>query len=358
MIDLSTPQDLGNDRNGAKSSENPAFAKNNPEDEVLDSTLRPKRWDDFIGQEKIKRNLKIIIEAAKKRKEPCCEHLLLYGNSGLGKTTISYLIAKEMGSDIKLASGPTVEKAGDLAAILTNLSEGDVLFLDECHRLKRNLEEFLYPAMEDYKLNIILGSGPMAKTMTLDLPKFTLIGATTKVASLSAPLRNRFGATFQLDFYNPDEIGQIIKNSARVLNVEINEPAIKMISERSRFTPRVANRLLKRVRDWAQITADGVIVEEIVKKALDYLEIDELGLEHADRRILKTIIEKFNGGPAGLQAIAAASFEEQEAILDIYEPYLMQLGFIERTRQGRIATELAYKHLSIPFPKINQRKLV
>lgn len=346
-----------NKKSGVGSSKTPASAKKNPEDEILDLTLRPKRWDDFIGQEKIKKNLKIIIGAAKKRNEPCCEHLLFYGNSGLGKTTISYLIAKEMGSDIKLASGPTVERAGDLAAILTNLSEGDVLFLDEIHRLRRNLEEFLYPAMEDYKLNIILGKGPMAKTMTLDLPKFTLIGATTKIASLSAPLRNRFGATFQLDFYNTDEIGQIIKNSARILNVEINEPAIKMVSERSRFTPRVANRLLKRVRDWAQITADGIITEEIVKKALDYLEIDKLGLEHADRRILKTIIEKFNGGPAGLQAIAAASFEEQEAILDIYEPYLMQLGFIERTRQGRIATELAYKHLGIKY-RSNQQKLI
>jgi len=317
------------------------------EEEILDSTLRPKNWTDFVGQEKIKKNLKIIIDASRKRGEPCIEHLLFYGNSGLGKTTLSCLVAKEMGANLRIASGPTVEKAGDLAAILTNLSEGDVLFLDECHRLKSNIEEFLYPAMEDYKLNLILGKGPMARTMELALPKFTLIGATTKIASLSSPLRNRFGATFQLDFYNQEEVGQILKNSAKILNVTIEPEAIEIIASRSRFTPRVANRLLKRVRDWAEVEADGVITEKVVKEALGFLGIDEIGLEQADRRIISTIIEKFNGGPVGLQAIAAASFEEEDTILDIYEPYLMQLGFVERTRQGRMATELAYKYLGV-----------
>ncbi len=326
-------------------------------DEKLDTTLRPKKWDNFIGQEKIKKSLRIIIQATKQRDESCSEHLLFYGNSGLGKTTLSYLVAKEMNASIRITSGASIERIGDLAAILTNLSEGDVLFLDECHRIKKNVEEFLYSAMEDYRLNITMGKGAMAKIIELPLPRFTLIGATTKAASLSSPFRNRFGATFQLGFYRPEDIARIIENSANILNVKIEPAAIAIIAQRSRLTPRVANRLLKRVRDWAQVEAEGIINEEIAKTALDFLEIDALGLEGADRKVLKTIIKKFNGGPVGLQAIAAASSEEKETILDIYEPYLMQLGFIKRTRQGRMATELAYKHLDIKYPG-NQRKLI
>ena len=327
------------------------------EDEVLDSTLRPQKWTDFVGQERIKKNLKIIIKAAKKRKEPCCEHLLFYGGPGLGKTTLSYLIAKEMEANIKITTGPAIEKVGDLAAILTNLSEGDILFIDEIHRLYKMIEEFLYPAMEEYRLHLVLGRGPMAKTMDLPLPRFTLVGATTKIALLSSPLRNRFGAIFQLNFYRPEEIEKIIENSARILKVEIEPEAIKTIAQRSRFTPRVANRLLKRVRDWAQVEANGVVTKKIAEKALDFLEIDRAGLEEGDRKILRTIIEKFDGGPIGLQAIAATTSEEVNTILDIYEPYLMQLGFIKRTPRGRVATELAYKHLGIKYTD-NQKRLI
>lgn len=349
MKDLSTPHELRNKRTTSP--------KTTKEDEVLDLTLRPSVWEDFVGQEKIKQNLRIIIQAAKKRKQSYCEHLLFYGNSGLGKTTLSYLVAKEMKSNLKVVSGTTIERVGDLAAVLTNLSDGDVLFLDECHRLRRNIEEFLFPAMEEYKLHIILGRGPMAKTMEIDLPRFTLIGATTKVAFLSAPLRNRFGATFQLDFYGLEDIENIIKRSAKILKVEIDPLAIKIIAERSRFTPRVANRLLKRVRDWAQVKADGIITQAITEQSLDCLEIDKVGLEQADRRMLAAIINRFNGGPVGLQAIAATTSEEIDTILDIYEPYLMKLGFIDRTPRGRVATELAYKHLNIKYTG-NQKKLI
>ena len=328
----------------------PISPKPTEEDKVLDLTLRPKVWEDFVGQERIKKNLKIIIEAAKKRKEPCCEHLLFYGNSGLGKTTLSHLVAKEMGSNIRIASGPTIERVGDLAAVLTNLSEGDVLFIDEIHRLYKAMEEFLYSAMEEYKLHIILGRGPMARIMDLSLPRFTLVGATTRVALLSAPLRNRFGATFQLNFYKPEDIERIIQRSAKILKVQIEPKAVKIIAKRSRFTPRVANRLLKRVRDFAQVKGEGIITEEIARKALNFLEIDEMGLETADRKILKTIIEKFNGGPVGLQALAATSSEEEDTILDIYEPYLMQLGFIKRTPKGRVALKSAYQHLNLNYP--------
>lgn len=317
-----------------------------PEDEVLDSTLRPKNWDDFIGQEKIKKNLKIILEAAKKRGESP-DHLLFYGNAGLGKTTLSYLIAKEMGANIRITAGPVIEKAGDLAAILTNLGQGDVLFIDEIHRLNKLCEEIAYPAMEDFKLNLILGRGPMARTMELKLPRFTLIGATTRMALLSSPLRNRFGATFQLNFYELADIEKIIQRSAKILGVEIEPKAIEIIAARARFTPRVANRLLKRVRDFAQVEGKGVITEEVAKLALDFLDIDEQGLELGDRRILEAVIKKFNGGPVGLQTLAAATSEEEDTILDIYEPYLMQLGFLERTPRGRTATRLAYQHLGI-----------
>lgn len=316
------------------------------EDRVLDTTLRPRVWTDFIGQEKLKKNLKIFIEAAKKRRE-CCEHILFYGGSGLGKTSLAYLVAKEMESEIRVTSGPAIEKAGDLAAILTNLKEGDVLFIDEAHRINKICEEYLYPAMEDFKLNLILGKGPMARTMELKIPRFTLIGATTRLALLGSPLRSRFGAIFQLNFYEIEDIEKIIQRSAKILNIEIESEAIKIVAGRSRFTPRVANRLLKRVRDFAQVEGKGIATKEIAKLALESLEIDEIGLEAGDRRILEAIIKKFNGGPVGLQAIAAAASEEEDTVLDIYEPYLMQLGFIERTPRGRIVTNLAYKHLKI-----------
>ncbi len=325
------------------------------EDEALDTALRPKTWEEYMGQEKTKENLRIIIEAAKKRGE-ATEHLLIYGGPGLGKTSLAYIIAKEMGAKIKTTSGPAVEKGGDLASILTNLSDGDILFIDECHRLNSVVEEMLYPAMEDFKLNLILGRGPMAKTMEMKLPRFTLIGATTRMALLTSPLRSRFGATFRLDFYKIEDIEKIIKRSAELLNVEIESEAINFIAKSSRFTPRVANRLLKRVRDFAQVEGKGIITLEIAKKALELLEIDELGLEPVDRRILEVIIEKFNGGPVGLQALSAAASEEEDTILDIYEPYLMQIGFVERTPKGRVATPHAYKHLKNKF-KGNQKPL-
>ncbi len=314
------------------------------ENKVLDSTLRPKVWEDYVGQKRVKENIKIIIEAAKKRNQPS-DHLLLYGGTGLGKTTLSYLIAQEMGVDIKITSGPAIERAGDLAAILTNLSEGDVLFIDEFHRLNKVIEEHLYSAMEEFKLNIIMGRGPMARTMELNIPYFTLIGATTRLSMLSSPLRNRFGAIFQLNFYEIEDIEKIIKRSAKILGIRIEQKAVKIIAQRARFTPRVVNRLLKRVRDFAEVEEDGIINPVISNRDLNFLEIDEKGLEISDRRILSAIIEKFNGGPVGLQALAASISEEVDTILDIYEPYLMQVGFINRTPRGRIVTELAYQHL-------------
>jgi Holliday junction DNA helicase RuvB len=336
MSNLSTPKDI-------------------PEDQNLDLTLRPKTWADYVGQEKIKKNIKIIIDAAKKRKE-APDHLLFYGGAGLGKTTLAHLIAKEMGRTIKVTSGPAIEKAGDLAAILTNLSEGDILFIDEAHRLNKLIEEYLYPAMEDFKLNIVMGKGPMARTMELALPRFTLIGATTRLALLSSPLRNRFGATFQLNFYQLEDIEKIIQRSSQILGIKTELEAIKIIAQRSRFTPRVANRLLKRVRDFAQVEGKGIITAAITKSALGFLEVDEKGLEPGDRKILEVIINKFNGGPVGLQTMAAAASEEQDTILDIYEPYLMQIGFIERTPKGRLATKSAYQHLGIGY-KGNQNLL-
>lgn len=317
-------------------------------EQYIDSALRPKNWQEYVGQEKLKGNLRVIIDAAKKRKEPL-EHLLFYGGSGLGKTTLSHIIAQEMGANIKATSGPAIERAGDLAAILTNLSEGDILFVDECHRLNKLIEEYLYPAMEDFKLNIIVGRGPMANTMELALPRFTLIGATTRAALISSPLRNRFGATFQLNFYELGDIEKIIQRSAKILGIEAEIGAVKIIAQRSRFTPRVANRLLKRVRDFAQVEGRGLITENLAKKSLESLEIDEIGLEFGDRKILQTIIAKFDGGPVGLQALAAASSEEQDTLLDIYEPYLMQMGFVERTPRGRMATKLAYQHLGLKY---------
>ena len=320
--------------------------KLNPEDEALDSSLRPKKWSDYVGQEKIKENIRIIITAARQRNQ-CPDHLLLYGNSGLGKTTLAQLVALEMGKEIKITSGPAIERAGDLAAILTNLSEGDILFIDEIHRISKTVEEYIYPAMEDYKLNLILGKGPMARTMELKLPKFTLIGATTRPGFLSAPLRNRFGATFQLNFYSNEDMQKIIKRSAELLKIGVSPDALKIIADRSRFTPRVANRLLKRVRDFAEVEGGGKVTKEIAEHALNFLEVDQMGLEPGDRHILTALIEKFNGGPVGLQTLAAASMEEEDTILDIYEPYLMQMGFLERTPRGRIASRLAYEHLGL-----------
>src|SRR3989344_3042509 len=320
--------------------------KPNKEDKVLDSALRPKNWSDYVGQSKIKENIKIIITAAKQRSQSP-DHLLFYGNSGLGKTTLAHLVAQEMGKEIKISAGPAIERAGDLAAILTNLSEGDVLFLDEVHRISTTVEEYLYPAMEDYKLNLILGKGPMARTMELKLPKFTLIGATTRPALLSSPLRSRFGAIFQLNFYSHDDMKKIIKRSSELLNIKIEPEALEIVAKRSRFTPRVANRLLKRVRDFAQVQGNGIVTKEITEHALNFLEVDKMGLESGDRKILLALIEKFNAGPVGLQSLAAASMEEEDTILDIYEPYLMQCGFIERTPKGRIASRLAYEHLGL-----------
>lgn len=324
--------------------------KPNNDDEILDSSLRPKNWPDYVGQENIKENIRVIITAAKQRGQSP-DHLLLYGNSGLGKTTLAYLIAQEMGKQIRITSGPAIERAGDLAAILTNLSEGEVLFLDEIHRLHKTIEEYLYPAMEEYKLNLILGKGPMARTMALQLPHFTIIGATTRPGLLSPPLRNRFGATFQLDFYKLEDIERIVERSAKILNTSIEPEAVAVIAQRSRFTPRVANRLLKRVRDFAQVKGTGQITKNIAEQALTSLEVDESGLEQGDRKILLALIEKFGGGPVGLQSLAAASMEEEETILDIYEPYLMRCGFIERTPKGRIASNLAYQHLGLRYNK-------
>jgi len=324
----------------------PISPKLNKDDESLDLTLRPKNWENYVGQDNIKKNIQVIIEAAKKRNETI-EHLLFYGGSGLGKTTISYIIANELKTNIRTIAGPTIEKVGDLAAILTNLDQGDVLFIDECHRINKLIEEFLYPAMEDFKLHLVLGRGPMARTMDLDLPKFTLIGATTRLALLSAPLRNRFGATFQLNYYNVEDIKKIIERSSKILGIGIEPKAVSIIAKSSRFTPRVANRLLKRVRDFAQVEGDGIITEKIAEQGLKFLDIDEIGLEPGDRKILEAIIQKFQGGPVGLQSLAAATSEEKDTILDVYEPYLMQLGLIERTPKGRIATKTAYKHLGI-----------
>ncbi len=313
--------------------------------ETIDSTLRPYEWDDYIGQDRIKDNIRVIVEAAKKRKDPSCEHILLSGGSGLGKTTLAHLISKEMDSHIRVTSGAAIERAGDLAAILTNLSEGDVLFIDEIHRLNRSCEEYIYPAMENFKLDIIVGKGPMARTVELKIPPFTLIGATTRIAMLSSPLRNRFGAIFRLEFYKEEEIDQILKRSAKILGVKIDQEAIRSISARSRFTPRVANRILKRVRDYAQVNQVEVIDKEFVDSALSFLGIDYLGLESGDIKVLETIMEKFKGGPVGIRALSSSSGEEIDTILDIYEPYLMQTGLIERTPRGRIVTQKAYKHL-------------
>ncbi|KKT29714.1 MAG: Holliday junction ATP-dependent DNA helicase RuvB [Parcubacteria group bacterium GW2011_GWC1_44_10] len=323
----------------------------------LDLALRPKSFDEYVGQEKVKNNLKILIEAAKRRKEPL-EHLLFYGPAGLGKTTLAHLVARETASQIKITSGPAIEKVGDLASILTNLSPKDILFIDEAHRLNKLIEEILYPAMENRSLDIIIGKGPSARTIQLELPPFTLVAATTRIALLSSPLRSRFsGGSFRLDFYNQDDIERIIKRSAGILHTKIEPGAIPLIASRSRFTPRIANRLLKRARDYSEVKGQGIITSALAEEALKLLEIDKLGLESLDRKILDTIIQKFAGGPVGLGTVAASVMEEEDTIEEVYEPYLMQLGFLERTPRGRCATARAYEHLGLNPPQ-NQRKLI
>lgn len=316
----------------------------------LDLTLRPQCLAEFIGQEKIKNNLRIFLDAAKKRAESL-EHVLLYGNPGLGKTTLANIIAKEMGANIKITSGPALERVGDLAAILTSLETGDVLFVDEIHRMNKTIEEVLYPALEDYALDIIIGKGPGARTLRVDLNRFTLIGATTKMSLLSGPLRDRFGATYHLNFYEEPEIEQIVRRSSKILDIGTHEDAARLIAISARRTPRVANRLLKRVRDFAQVKGNGIITTDLAKEALKLLEIDQVGLDHIDRLMLETMIKKFNGGPVGLQTLSAATAEEIETIETIYEPFLLQCGFINRTPRGRVATALAYKHLGMEPPK-------
>lgn len=316
------------------------------EDIKIEGSLRPQYLNDYIGQEKAKEILKIYIEAAKQRND-ALDHVLFYGPPGLGKTTLAGIIANEMGVNLKVTSGPAIEKPGEMAAILNNLQEGDLLFVDEIHRLNRQVEEVLYPAMEDYAIDIMIGKGATARSIRLDLPKFTLVGATTRAGMLTAPLRDRFGVIHRLEFYSVEELKLIIQHSAKILNVEIDENGARELARRSRGTPRLANRILKRVRDFAQVKYDGMITEEVAKTALDLLDVDKMGLDHIDRNILITMIEKFSGGPVGLETLAAAIGEDSGTIEDVYEPYLIKNGFINRTPRGRVVTEYAYKHLGL-----------
>jgi Holliday junction DNA helicase RuvB len=325
-------------------------ARTRGEERVQEVSLRPRTLQEFIGQRKVKENLSILLEAAKARGE-ALDHILLYGPPGLGKTTLAHIIAHEMDVKITVTSGPAIERAGDLAAIITNLGQRDILFIDEVHRLSRVVEERLYPAMEDYSLDIIIGKGPSAKTIHLPLPHITVIGATTRIALLTAPLRDRFGVIYRLDFYDKQAMKRIVQRSAGLLAVEIDEHGIEEVAKRARGTPRVANRLLRRVRDYAQVRADGIITQRVAHEALAMLEVDALGLDDIDRRVIETIIVKFNGGPVGIDTIAASISEEADTIMDVYEPYLLQLGFIDRTPRGRVATKLAYEHLGIPYDK-------
>ncbi len=320
------------------------------EEQSFDVGLRPQSLDEYVGQQGIKDNLSIFMDAAKQRSEPI-EHVLLYGPPGLGKTTLAHIIAKEMGTNIRVTSGPAIERSGDLAAILTNLAEGDVLFIDEIHRLHRTVEEILYPAMEDYALDIVIGKGPSARTLRLQLPKFTIVGATTKIGTLSSPLRDRFGSTYHLDFYTDEDITTILRRSAQILGVDLTADSGQEIAQRSRRTPRIANRLLKRVRDYAQVKSDGTITPEVAAAALQMLSVDPMGLDATDRRLLEAIMDKFSGGPVGLNTLAAAISEEVETIEDVYEPFLMQMGFLARTPRGRVVTEHAYKHLDRQPPQ-------
>lgn len=325
------------------------------EDSESENPLRPQNLNEYVGQKKVKENLKVFIEASKIRKEPL-DHVLLYGPPGLGKTTLSMIIAKELGVNIRITSGPAIEKPGDLAALLTNLSEGDVLFIDEIHRLSRSVEEILYPAMEDFAIDIVTGKGQMATSYHLPLPKFTLIGATTRAGQLTAPLRDRFGVVLRLEMYTPEELSKIVKRSASILKIETDDEGALEIASRSRGTPRIANRLLKRVRDFAQVMNGGKITYTIAKKALDKLEIDELGLDANDRRLLESMITFYNGGPVGLETLAAAIGEEAITIEDVYEPFLMQIGFLNRTPRGRCVTPAAYLHMGYKNPNLQDEQ--
>jgi Holliday junction DNA helicase RuvB len=327
-----------------------------PEDR-LDLALRPRMLIDMIGQDRIKENLAILIAAARQRAEPL-DHVLFYGPPGLGKTTLAHILANEMGVNIKITSGPTIEKAGDLAALLTNLRAGDILFIDEVHRLGKAVEEVMYPAMEDFALDILIGKGPSARSIRLKLPHFTVIGATTRLALVTAPLRSRFGGLYRLDFYELDAMQAIVRRAAGVLDVDAEDSGVDEIARRGRGTPRVALRLLRRVRDYAQVRADGIITREVAQQALDLLNVDAMGLDELDRRVLLTIIEKYRGGPVGLSTIAASISEEPDTIMDVVEPYLLQLGFLERTSQGRMATQLAYEHLNVDIPSDMQPRLL
>lgn len=337
--------DFSNDQVRA---EEPILTTSHTLEDDNESSLRPKTLREYIGQEKAKGNLQVFIEAARMRQEPL-DHVLLYGPPGLGKTTLSGIIANEMGVNLRITSGPAIEKPGDLAALLTNLNENDILFVDEIHRLNRSVEEILYPAMEDYALDIIIGKGPSANSIRLDLPKFTLIGATTRAGSLSAPLRDRFGVTLRLELYTPEELTKIVTRSAGILNVPIEEDGAMEIARRSRGTPRIANRMLRRVRDFAQVMAGGVITRKVADRALEALEVDHLGLDNVDRRMLRSIIENYGGGPVGLETLAATINEEAVTLEDVYEPYLLQKGLLTRTPRGRCVTQRAYDHLHIPY---------
>jgi Holliday junction DNA helicase RuvB len=326
-------------------------------DDRADNALRPQKLADLIGQDQVKENLSILISAAKQRGE-ALDHILFYGPPGLGKTTLAHVVANEMGVNVKVTAGPAIERAGDLAAILTNLRQGDVLFIDEIHRLGRAVEEVLYPAMEDFSLDIVIGKGPSARSIRLKLPRFTVVGATTRLALVTAPLRARFGAVYRLDYYDLEAMRHIVARAAGLLKVQADESGISEVAKRARGTPRIALRLLRRVRDYAQVRADGVITREVAREALDLLQVDPLGLDDVDRRVLRTIIEKYGGGPVGLNTIAASISEEQDTIMDVVEPYLLQLGFLDRTPQGRVATKPAYEHLGLEWRDDGQPRLL